>query len=126
MKLAYFDCFSGISGDMTLGALVHAGVRWNTCAKKCAASPSPVGRSARKKYGKMAWPPRTSAWQTQETHTHRSLSTIEGILQKSKLAIPVRERAIHHLPQNWVKRKLRYTMCRSKKSTFMKWERLTP
>jgi len=22
MKLAYFDCFSGISGDMTLGALL--------------------------------------------------------------------------------------------------------
>ncbi len=26
MKTAYFDCFSGISGDMTLGALVSAGV----------------------------------------------------------------------------------------------------
>lgn len=26
MTLAYFDCFSGISGDMTLGALVNAGV----------------------------------------------------------------------------------------------------
>ncbi len=25
MRLAYFDCFSGISGDMTLGALVSAG-----------------------------------------------------------------------------------------------------
>ena len=26
MRIAYFDCFSGISGDMTLGALVSCGV----------------------------------------------------------------------------------------------------
>ena len=26
MKIVYFDCFSGISGDMCLGALVDAGV----------------------------------------------------------------------------------------------------
>jgi len=25
MTIAYFDCFSGISGDMTLGALIDAG-----------------------------------------------------------------------------------------------------
>jgi len=27
MKIAYFDCFSGISGDMILGALIDAGTR---------------------------------------------------------------------------------------------------
>ena len=26
MRIAYFECFSGISGDMMLGALLHAGV----------------------------------------------------------------------------------------------------
>ena len=26
MRVAYFDCFSGVSGDMILGAILHAGV----------------------------------------------------------------------------------------------------
>lgn len=30
MKIAYFDCFSGISGDMTLGALVDSGINPDT------------------------------------------------------------------------------------------------
>ncbi|MCZ2846133.1 MAG: DUF111 family protein, partial [Candidatus Bathyarchaeota archaeon] len=27
MKIAYFDCFSGISGDMIIGALLDAGLK---------------------------------------------------------------------------------------------------
>jgi len=30
MKIAYFDCFSGISGDMTIGALLDAGLKIET------------------------------------------------------------------------------------------------
>lgn len=30
MKVAYFDCFSGISGDMCLGAIIDAGVDFST------------------------------------------------------------------------------------------------
>ncbi len=34
MKIAYFDCFSGISGDMCLGALVDAGVSLHDIKKQ--------------------------------------------------------------------------------------------
>ncbi len=39
MKLAYFDCFSGISGDMCLGALVDAGVNWDWLKEELAKLP---------------------------------------------------------------------------------------
>ncbi len=34
MKIAYFDCFSGISGDMTLGAFLDAGLSLNTLSRE--------------------------------------------------------------------------------------------
>ncbi len=39
MKLAYFDCFSGISGDMCLGALVGAGADWEQLKEELAKLP---------------------------------------------------------------------------------------
>jgi len=39
VRLAYFDCFSGISGDMALGALVHAGADLGEIAQALSAFP---------------------------------------------------------------------------------------
>src|SRR5437867_4365057 len=39
MRLAYFDCFSGVSGDMALGALVHAGADLDEITKALSAFP---------------------------------------------------------------------------------------
>lgn len=39
MRLAYFDCFSGISGDMALGALIHAGADLATITETVGALP---------------------------------------------------------------------------------------
>ncbi|HKM83270.1 MAG TPA: nickel pincer cofactor biosynthesis protein LarC [Candidatus Acidoferrum sp.] len=94
MKLAYFDCFSGISGDMTLGALVHAGVPLEHLREELNGLAVPGWEIRAEKVWKNGMAATYVRVDIQETRTHRSLSTIESILQKSRLANPVREHAI--------------------------------
>jgi len=93
MKLAYFDCFSGISGDMTLGALLHAGVPLEHLRDQLKGLDVPGWEIRAEKVWKDGMAATYVRVDTQETHTHRSLSTIEDILQNSKLTTPVREHA---------------------------------
>ncbi len=93
MKLAYFDCFSGISGDMTLGALVDAGVQLEQLREELQGLEVPGWQISAEKVWKNGMSATHVSVKTEDTHTHRSLTTIQGIFEKSKLAGPVKERA---------------------------------
>ncbi len=93
MKLAYFDCFSGISGDMTLGALLHAGCSADLLRSELQALQVPGWELATEKVWKSGMAATYVRVKTKDQQKHRSLSTILEILKQSKLAAPVRERA---------------------------------
>jgi uncharacterized protein (TIGR00299 family) protein len=93
MKLAYFDCFSGISGDMTLGALVDAGCDVEHLRAELRGLQVPGWELAAEKVWKNGMAATYVKVKTEDQQKHRSLSGILEILQKSRLAPEVRHRA---------------------------------
>jgi hypothetical protein len=93
MKLAYFDCFSGISGDMTLGALVDAGCAVEHLRAELRGLQVPGWELTAEKVWKNGMAATSVRVVTEDQSKHRSLSTILEILEKSPLASVVRERA---------------------------------
>jgi uncharacterized protein (DUF111 family) len=91
MKLAYFDCFSGISGDMTLGALVDAGCDVEHLRSKLRGLQIPGWELTSEKVWKNGMAATYVKVKTEDQEKHRSLSTILEILQESQLAPQVRE-----------------------------------
>jgi uncharacterized protein (TIGR00299 family) protein len=93
MNVAYFDCFSGISGDMVLGALVDAGCRLEEieAALRCVKI-SDWYFSAEKvmRHGLAATHVLVDY---AETHHHRSLTTILQLIDEAKLPPRVTARA---------------------------------
>jgi pyridinium-3,5-bisthiocarboxylic acid mononucleotide nickel chelatase len=93
MKLAYFDCFSGISGDMTLGALVDAGCSADLLRGELKSLQVPGWTLTTEKVWKSGMAATYARVQTEDQQKHRSLATILEILKSSSLAAPIRERA---------------------------------
>jgi pyridinium-3,5-bisthiocarboxylic acid mononucleotide nickel chelatase len=93
MKLAYFDCFSGISGDMTLGALVDAGCPVELLRTELGGLDVPGWELTAEKVWKNGMAATYVTVKTVDQSKHRSLSAILEIVEKSKLAAGVRERA---------------------------------
>ncbi len=95
MRTLYFDCFAGISGDMTLGALVAAGVDARELKERLALLDLPgyeVGFETVDRSGVSAT--RAVVRLTREEHHHRHLSDIERIIGGSRLNDSVKARAL--------------------------------
>src|SRR6266403_437739 len=93
MKLAYFDCFSGISGDMTLGALLDAGCDIEYLRSELRGLQVPGWELSAEKVWKNGMAATYARVKTEDQQKHRSLSAILEILKNSQFATPVRERA---------------------------------
>lgn len=92
MRVAYFDCASGISGDMTLGALVDAGVDGSAIVKAIESLGLPGGVEfvTVKRCGMRATYAKVDA---PHEHVHRHLHHIDAIIDKSEV-ITDRQKAL--------------------------------
>jgi hypothetical protein len=95
MRIAYFDCFSGASGDMILAACIDAGLQIERLRQQLA----PIGLEG---YRIEARPVRKQGFAATQfevicdpaaSSTHRHLKHIVDILDRAKLPAGVRERA---------------------------------
>ncbi|MCR3923119.1 MAG: DUF111 family protein, partial [Firmicutes bacterium] len=92
MKILYFDCFSGASGDMILGALLDAGASLTAIKSELAKLPlsgyelktAPVSKK-----GIAALSVTVEVQEGQQPHRH--YSDIKAMLLESELSPPVRE-----------------------------------
>lgn len=93
MKILYFDCFAGASGDMILGALVDAGCDREKLIEQIASlgvANYEIGFDTTIRSGISATYARV---RTAHEHTHRHLRDILKIISDSKLSDAVKNRA---------------------------------
>ena len=102
MRVLYYDCFSGISGDMNLGALLDLGVEEEYLRQELSKlslkfafklvieKASKMGISGTKVSVKLI-----PQWHAHpHTHEHRTFKSIEAIINASTLAQSIKERSL--------------------------------
>jgi pyridinium-3,5-bisthiocarboxylic acid mononucleotide nickel chelatase len=94
MKIAYFDTISGISGDMSLGALISAGVSFDELEKELHSLDIPgfelqIKHVERNGIGAV----KVDVIVSEQPHYHRHLKDIEELIDKSGLGRNVKDRS---------------------------------
>jgi len=85
MKISYFDCFSGIAGDMILGALIDAGLELQTLRKELKKLPLTGYEIKAFKTEKKGIKGTKFKVKAPEEKIHRNLKDIFRIIEKSSL-----------------------------------------
>jgi hypothetical protein len=95
MKILYFDCFAGISGDMTVGALLELGVPIEYLREQLSGLPLPHSsyRIGVEKVRRQGIAATRFVVQVEEHQPHRTYTDIAGMLEQSSLAERVKETA---------------------------------
>ncbi len=86
MKLAYLDCLSGISGDMTLGALVDAGVPLEALQAGISSLGLPHCELVREEVTRKGFRATKVHVRHEPEHAHRHLHHITDMIDASKLS----------------------------------------
>lgn len=95
MRIAYFDCFSGVSGDMALGALIACGMDADGLRAELAGLNLPGWRlDAQPTSLNSIGATDVTVTQTEEPGHGRHLADIEAMLAAAELADRVRQKAL--------------------------------
>ncbi len=94
MTIAYLDCFSGISGDMFLGALLDTGLPFEELEKAIGSLPFHGYSIDRKKEMKNGLSATRFLVTVEEHHHHRKLPDIEKIIEAGDLNNDVKQRSM--------------------------------
>ena len=94
MVVAYFDCFSGIAGDMILGALIDAGFKVSVLEKELKKLDLTGYKISVKKVSYNHIAGTDVNIEIKDVHTHRSLSDIERLIKDSELDKKIKQKSI--------------------------------
>jgi len=86
MKVGYFDCFSGISGDMTLGALIDAGLDFEQLKGELSKLELPGYQIEAVRQMRCHISGTKFDVKAGETHQHRGLSQINKIIESADIS----------------------------------------